>query len=691
MKRPSEQLKEVAEEYTNYIVDKIQSKEDKIKLRMQLGLEEKKRDEKSISQKQKSVTSKETVGIWKKVVEGETEFFKRDSTYSSDFVNWAKVKTIPPKGNKYRIAFLGESVARGYLYDPFITPAKVLKKILNNSNAQEFEVIDLAKTSIGAQELENLCKCSINLKPDAIVVFAGNNWRESILPLSDKDIQEIIKAGETKEHFEDLRRIFEKKYKRIVDSFIDTLKELSISNDIPVYFIIPEFNLKDWKRSKYEKSLKWPRSNMSIWFDLNEKAKEALREKDYHELKDIGKKLIKINEINPLGYDYVAISLINLGQKEEARKYLESARDCMTYGFGLTPGIVTSIQDRLKEKCNEENIPVLDLRQVFKEYLNGEIPGNDLFIDYCHLNLSGIKVAMERAAEFFFKIERKDTTSSFYDQVDNLDDVQSKAHFYAAIHCAHRGDQPYEVLLYHCQKSLEHSRNIIPLMKKYMDFAIRKAPWSINKNYLSFFLEGQNEQYPFLIQSNDLRILDVEIMKAMTESLADIGIDLKNEIDKLMLSEHSIRNGKVDLLHTFYSESSYISQYSAEVKGKKSFKVIDDKVTSFYLITEGEKSVLLNLSLRSPYKQDNQQDVKFFCNSKLIGEINVSHDWQNATIVISENILKRGINDVLIDWPSGEYFEKTQDTSYTKGIELLNVKSKPPYGEIFKLTAEEII
>src|SRR5262245_35905316 len=46
---------------------------------------------------------------------------------------WADVERIEPKGRRKRIVLLGESVARGYFYDPEFNPAMALRSILANA------------------------------------------------------------------------------------------------------------------------------------------------------------------------------------------------------------------------------------------------------------------------------------------------------------------------------------------------------------------------------------------------------------------------------------------------------------------------------------------------------------------------------------------------------------------------------
>jgi hypothetical protein len=74
----------------------------------------------------------------------------RSPARASEWRFWADVERIGPK-RKRRVVLLGESVARGYLYDPALTPAGVLASMMPRR-----EVVDLARTDLTMKELGGL-------------------------------------------------------------------------------------------------------------------------------------------------------------------------------------------------------------------------------------------------------------------------------------------------------------------------------------------------------------------------------------------------------------------------------------------------------------------------------------------------------------------------------------------------------
>jgi len=76
-----------------------------------------------------------------------------------------------------RICWFGESAAAGYLYAPHRTPAQVIEAQLRAvAGSDRYEVIDLARTNETLGPLVATVESALQLEPDLLVVYAGNNW-----------------------------------------------------------------------------------------------------------------------------------------------------------------------------------------------------------------------------------------------------------------------------------------------------------------------------------------------------------------------------------------------------------------------------------------------------------------------------------------------------------------------------------
>jgi len=632
----------------------------------------------------KSDHKNENVGIWKPDVNG--KFYVRDKAFAADFSLWANVLRIPQKSQKKRITFIGESVARGFLYDPHYTPAAELMDTLNSfMTSNNAEVIDLAKSNLTMEELKEICVSSLKLEPDVAVIFAGNNWTNANC-FSDDEITQMLTVMETNNYFE-LKNILETKYRKIIADLIKHIKSVFKDNHIPVVLIIPEYNLMDWKCNGLDRLFAWPNRETDRWFKLRDEVESAIEANDIKQIELLASEMIRINPTSPLPYRFLAQYHLENNQLSEAKKNLELAQDAKMFRFSTIPGSTSVIKQTLREEANKYNIPIIDLPEHFAEM---GIPGKELFIDYCHLTEKGIRISMELTAREVIKIiSGKDIPLNQLEiQKENAPDldVKSRAHFFAAIHNAHKG-QPYEVLYYHCLQAIQLSDTMIDYFIFYIDMASRHTPWSILKSCEAMITNGELSQYMMLLQPDVQRIMDVALVDAMGEALKTKGIDIKEKIQSLRITEHGIQNRKVNLLESYYHLDSYV--YTS-IFSQGPYRSYDAK-SHFYLLSENSTGVQLHIVCRTPLINTDDAAITINVNNSYSTSITVSRKWNNSKLHIPSEHIKRGINNILIRWPTDLDLKKKKEKE--NKIFKININDQlkrivyPAYGEIHKFTA----
>lgn len=701
--RPPEYLKKKAEAYARLIMSG-ETDSTKIKsLRKDLGFSD------SIDSASGALLKKncketvpdgiQRVGIWKSEWINGEKYFVKDKDCAKNFWFWSDIPVIPPKGKNTRVAFLGESVARGYLFSPYFTPVKCLQAILDeNTEKQEYEVIDLACISINMEDLTELCKASILLEPDIIVVFAGNNWKHALYPLTDEEAQEMIDISETSERFEKMKIILEKKYYSMIDNLLKSIHDTYSQYNIPAIFVIPEFNLKDWEVPTDDTILFWPGGKTGKWLELKDKLTHCLELNDLVNAERISTKLIEINPANPLGYKIMAECKLRQGLTEETRKYLEAVRDTSIYRRIFPPACISFIRETISNIAPQYGIGVVDLPEMFKEYLQGGIPGNDLFIDYCHMNEKGIQIAMKYLAKYLLHLEKgrnrtNENIRSPHWQPDPK--VVADAHFLAAIHCAHNGEQPYDTLYYHCLQAIQASEHVMDHMVNYIDMVSRKVPLIYNKNCKYFSKFGLVAQYPMLFQPNDCRLMDVNLTNAMVDALRVAGKDIKSDVDTLRIRYFKPCKEKVNLLESYYREKSYIysgtdSGYFAF--GEKAYYSAINCRSTFYLIADRQDNIRIEFTFRSSLPERKKEDILMKVNGVMVGSKPAYDQWQDLSVIVTKELLKEdGVNLIDIDWPLIDCVEKDlcrKNASRYSGDELVLRSSRLVYGDIFRLNAQ---
>lgn len=629
------------------------------------------------------------IGIWIPAKESDKASYVRDTQRSAEWTYWASVHEIPPKSDKKRVILLGESVARGYLFDPYYNPGQVLESIVNASGYLNVEVIDLAKTNLDLIGLSELAEECLELKPDSIIIFAGNNWIYSLKrSLAEQDIVCLNQAFEST-GVKGLEAFLVEKFKLLIHKHIDKIINVTQANNIPIIFIIPEFNLADWKSNKKEQILTaLPNEDLKQWYNAKQDAEDAFAAGNWESVCSEGEKMIALDCSHPAGYEIVAESKIKLGLFKEARKYLESTRDTALFNRAATaPRPHTAVRETLTEISGEYGVSIVDLPEIFMQH-NGEIlPGRELFLDYCHLSEEGIKIAMTATARELIYV----LTKNIVDPSDLKagcfgpdSDVKAIAHVFAAIHNAHYG-QAHDVLNYLCETAIKASPVATKVMSNFVDFASRRTNTTLCKSHENLIESEIMNQYAGgvgLLHKTGKKIIDIPLVDAMLAALNENGIDYSEKIDALRKKEHSIRNGKINLLESFYTSSAYDIYLG---KAPQYFQSRDVEST-FLLIASSGENVSLKMTYRTPRRCSPQDKIKIYINDSILAEMMTTETWVTSLIKVSPASLKDGINAIKIIWSTTfdfkEYVRETEinDDSIFKA--LFNV-----YGEIIHFIA----
>ncbi|GGG03243.1 carbamoyltransferase C-terminal domain-containing protein [Paenibacillus aceti] len=637
----------------------------------------------------------EKVGIWRRQAPGSQGEFVRDARNRHEFCHWAQVERIPPKGARTRIGFAGESGARGFLLDPFHNPATCLEELLNGTlGAEEMEVVDIARVSIRLRDLQSVCLQSSLLEPDVLVIYAGDNWRKSLWALNEGEVSTILQSLHEPHRYEVIRAVFEQKSDALIRAFFEKLYEPFILRGIPVIFIIPEFNLQAWKSNESEKTLSWPGEESEEWHALRLQAEELLQAGRFEELSPLAARMVQLNSANPLGYQLLAEVYDNAGMLDEARRSLEKARDTNMYRIGPPPACTSFIREQILKHAEYFGIRTVDLPDRFAEDLEGELPSFNIFLDYCHLNPRGIELAMSYTAEQILQsLGRRsgEVAPSFHRPAS---ETVSKSHFYAAVHSAHIGDQPYEILYYHCKQAITLWPGMTDWFRSFIDLTSRKVPWVLNRQYETVC----TKQYVILRQFTDCMVLDLGLARAMTQCLVEEGMDIRAEMNVLRIEQHQpLPHRSVNLLETYYRENSYFTVFS----GSKSvdynskdqcYYSARSSISTFYLIADPKSKLRGQLTLRGPIGHGHDEDepvyAELLMNKKRIARLPLFATWSNYSVDIDqEDLSEDGVNELQILWPDIDSITETIHAAYNQsysGYELFIKRARPAYGDIFR-------
>lgn len=406
------------------------------------------------------------IGIWAPEIRDDgTVEFVRSRAHAHEWRYWADVERIPSRQGP-RVVLLGESVARGYLFDPSVTPATVLSTRLGGT----VEVVDLARTDLSMDGLRALLDGVPALEPDAVVLFAGNNWYNLVFELDD--LHRLAEALR-REGYAGCRRVFiDQILTARCRSVLNALAECAGEFTFPVVVVVPEFNLLDWRGEPSVVAPVLPGDANVRWLEARRRAEAALQ---HEQLEDAARFALELVALDG-GTSSVGPSLLAAARPEEARAWLERARDA-SVGILIahSPRCPAAVQALLREESAEHGFHVVDLPRLFEAELGGRLPGRELFLDYCHLTLRGMGIAMTAVAERLGPLLGAGVQDRATLNVPP--EQEGTAHFLAAIHNAHYG-QSEEILHHHCSRAATLSRSASDQMRWYIDCASRwPEPW----------------------------------------------------------------------------------------------------------------------------------------------------------------------------------------------------------------------
>jgi hypothetical protein len=577
---------------------------------------------------------------------------------------WANMGRIEAKGSKVRVLFIGESVARGYLYDPSYTPAMVLQMILDETfGKNKTEVIDLARTNLG-YEVKDLALAALQLEPDVAIIFAGNNWGFSQPAFSD--MAEIDKAIGT-EGMAGVKRVCDEYIKRTVRTMVTEIASEYKSSGVPLIWIVPEFNLADW-REPFTNAPYLPGNRNREWIEALDEAQRALCDGDLRRAEELGARIVELDQGTCSAGYYILAECHRLAADAcGQRKYLEQARDAQSWDFSITfiPKPYAIAQQILREEVPKFDGEVVDLPAVFKEYLNGEVPGSRMFVDYCHLTSEGIGVAMAAAASSVLRTVKgtdQPWSSLAGEHLTPSRETEGEASFLAAIHSAHLY-QRYEVVHHFCTRALKHDPKIAELMFSYIDLQVlNRTPWRMSEAESKIFRLGSPLIHRYLLQRHHDKWLDKVLLGAMVEALEDAGVPARERLDRLYREEHSTRLGETDLLQLYYLQSTNQPQ-EFEALHSLVWRVDADAhyfraywpASKFVFIGEAGCAISLALTCRLGKFSTDKGQISIDCNGTPQVETTIDKQWSSWDILIPGNVVRDGLNEITVHWPIPDF------------------------------------
>lgn len=599
-----------------------------------------------------------TMGIWQRQ---ENDTWIRNEAYFNEWGLWADRQVIPPKQTEViRIVLLGESAARGYLFDPIITPAQLLEDVLNQaSSTQKFEVIDLARTDITLAGLGNLMQSVAALKPNYIWFFCGNNWLQ-LESLSAYDLLVLANLIKTQGLYQ-ARPYVQEVIEKAIDSLLTQLFTCAAACQAEIIMTIPEFNLNSWRQDQFSPSLKLP-VNTAFQHNNDHQAIESLQLKTELE-----------NGLNAQTFEQLGDAFIKLNQFDQAKTNYIRARDAVIgLPIKFSPRCCEFIQVKLRNYAKQNHLILIDLPEIFATVSDNAIPGDNVFLDYCHLNLHGFYLLVSSIS----KNLTQDFTGSFDVNPYISDKELAVVYFMAAIHNAHYGQLSTSIDHY-ISKAIEQDETIKIMMTAYLEATTKyQVPLWMSKEFrlmaayspiICRYLLAKNLTSISLLNETLLR-------RSIAKFLPIVSGHTKNTI--------KLTANLLDFCH--WSVSRFFALGFELVKPSIYFKA-KHKVSHFNFEIAQSCDIQFSCTLKVPGKI-NEDKIKLFLNGILLKKITPINAWKSFEII---TITREGNNTLTIEWPEIEF--RNPDVFFASELERLSIPAIfQSYGFIYSLQASLI-
>jgi hypothetical protein len=646
----------------------------------------------------------EPISLWQpQVIDGEAVFVRPDPLPLGD--HHAATKVLRPKKSELplRVAFFGESVAAGYLYAPHLTPAQVLEAQLRAAGgADNFEVVDLARTNETLASLAETVRTALQINPDLLVLFAGNNWNL----LETPEVSPYAPTVAARQRYGlKLREegiagpigLATERLRQAAEAAFGSIAQIAWAVGIPVVVVIPEVNRIDWETRQPPVWLSG--DGTARWHALYAQAIEQLDRSDFAGALDSTHAMRNLDGGDCAStWRLLARAHLGLGNLEDAGQACRAEVDAARYAtlaFLSAPQATTAARELLREQAHRHGFLAVDLRDVFAEHTGSDLPDRRLFLDYCHLTLEGIEVAMAAVAAQVLNLSGMLAEEQDWRRLlprlptpPISPEAEATARFGAAIHTAHRllaTGSKRPILEHWCEAALDASPGIAGTMLDLV--AARCAPCPA----VLTAAQGRNLASPYrLTLQHGWRWdhLDADLIEALRAVLERRGHPAGERIDRLLLEHLAIREDGTELLDAIYLweplERFYPEVMDFEDLARRATFRSPWPESAFCLICDGERDVEIEMTLRL----SAPGPVRIAVDDRDLGAVDAGERWTRTALRIDRHNLRRGLNRLTLRWPPPSMDGKGALQAAADRLELgIAADLHPVFGELFSLRA----
>ncbi|HUF38157.1 MAG TPA: hypothetical protein VMN57_06520 [Anaerolineales bacterium] len=562
-----------------------------------------------------------------------------------------------------RICLFGESAAAGYLYAPWLTPARELQGILDGAGWDRWEVIDLARTNETLSGMETALHRSLQLDPDVIAVFAGNNWTLLETPEISPHAPDARNRGALGRLLADgglsgpVERAMRLRLER-AGAFLAEVAAQGQRAGLRIVVVIPEVNLADW--ADWGPVAWLPGDGSARWHALFERAERHLQKGEWGEAFAAGEAMLALDEGRfSAGFQILAWAKAGMGEPEKASRAARAAVDALHYPLMCTLGAprLTSIdRELLREGSRFHGFDLVDLPELFAAWTGDPYPGKRMFLDYCHLTVEGMRVAAAGIAEKVLqgtgRTWRDLATSA--PEPNLAPEADASAKFGAALHTAHRMPGHHrrgEILEHWVGAALEAD----PGMEARLLDLVEARSSGGRIDLTPAHARNLAAAAPILYAHGwEYSHLDAAVVETILEVLVRLGSAGAERIAAGLTGATPNAGGVLELTDPYHLAEPLdrpFYELSPERQGEpRAFMRSFRPEISFVFLSGGRRSYSLRVCARLPLAADRGRTA-IQINGIELKPMVLGQDWRAVERELSVSAIKPGINRLRLVWP----------------------------------------
>lgn len=706
--RSQDPRRELADELAELLHDKAGARTARLLQRLGFLASEEPPSAKGSIIKGSMVEGSRPISIWHPCQDGDELIFMRPEPMPlGDHYATQRVLRARKSAGMKRVVFCGESVAAGYLYAPHLTPAGVLARQLETlAGPRAFDVVDLARTNETLAPLIETVESAQQLTPDHLVIFIGNNWNL----LETPDISPYALSLRARQRYAlALRRggvagviaRARRELRAKAEHALEHLASLARSRGFKVVMVVPEVNLVDWQSRQ---PVTWlPGDATEHWYGLYDQTQEKLASQELAVAAGLAERMLALDGGTcPTSHRLLALAELGRGRYDAAHRACQAEVDSHAYAtlaFLGAPQATTPIQEILRRAADQHGWKLVDLPRIFAEHTASPLPDRRLFLDYCHLTVEGMHLAMgavsaallDEADLDWRQVVARARTPSISPEADAV------AKLGAAVHTAHRlvaVGEKRELIEFWCREALIASPGVEQAMLQLATARCAPGPEVLNA------VQEKNLTSPYrLLLQHGWRWdgLDPEVLLAFRSVLGAAGRgQAVARIDRLLLEHHALGERYVELTRPTYLWDPLERVFpeamtSPELSEQAVHRALWPR-SSFCLIHAGSADVELAITARLPELEGSSPRhdcrIRVDVEGVAVAECELSAFWQRIVLRLAARDLHSGLQRLSLRWPPPPAAGEVALAAAVRRLEQgCSADIHPVFGEIFSLQA----